>query len=295
MPGYVIITPAHNEEAFIEKTIESVINQTVRPAKWIIVNDSSTDRTCEIVERYVSHHDFIQLIKVKREAGRHFGNKVRAFNHGVAALLGSGYDYIGNLDADISIGSDYFEKILPEFDKDPKLGIAGGIVYTKIHNNFVTHDETLDSVGGAVQMFRRTCFEEIGGYLALPFGGIDAAAEITARMRGWKVRKFPENRVFEHRRTGTAVSGPLAARIKEGRRFYSLGYGFVFYLVRCLYRLKDRPFVLGSAAALLGYLDSMIRLRPVVLSREAVLYLRAEQRGKLRRTLGFPVRARIDA
>ncbi len=285
MNCYAIITPAHNEEVFIERTIESVVSQTVLPAKWVIVNDSSTDRTRQIVESHVSCHDFIKLINLNREAGRHFGNKVRAFNSGVAALAECGYDYIGNLDADITLDRDYYERVLREFDKNPKLGIAGGMVSSYIDGRFVSQEVALDSVAGAVQLFRRGCFEQVGGYLALPFGGIDAAAEIMARMKDWSVRTFPEYRVLEHRRTGTATSGPIAARIKEGRRFYSLGYGFVFYCVRCVRRSMERPRLIGSAASLYGYLASLFRGKPVMLPPDVVRYLRSEQRGKLARVL----------
>ena len=128
------------------------------------------------------------------------------------------------------------------------------MVSSCIDGRFVSQDVSLDSVAGAVQLFRRECFEDIGGYLALPMGGIDAAAEIMARQCGWKVRTFPDFRVLEHRRTGTATANPLVARIREGRRLHSLGYGFMFFLMRCVRRSMEQPRVVGSLAALYGYL-----------------------------------------
>ncbi len=282
---YVVITPAHNEEAFIEKTIHSMISQNVRPLKWIVVNDNSTDHTGEIVEQYLAQHEFLQLINLKRSGERHFGNKVRAFNRGLAEAQVYNYQYIGNLDADISLERDYFERILHEFAKDPNLGIAGGMVSTCIGDKFVSQEVALDSVAGAVQLFRRGCFEQIGGYLVLPQGGIDAAAEIMARMKGWKTRTFPDLRVFEHRRTGTATVSPLVSKIKDGQRFQSLGYGFMFLCLRCMYRLMDQPRIAGSAAILYGYLKSVINRAPIVLPPDVVQYLRAEQRSKLIRFL----------
>ena len=286
MKAFVIITPAHNEEDFITKTIDSMISQTLRPMRWVIVNDGSVDRTRAVVERFLKY-DFIRLINIERSDGRHFGKKVHAFRRGLLDLEGIPYDYIGNLDADISFERDYFESILREFERDHTLGLAGGIVYTRMGETFVTQDQTLDSVGGAVQLFRRSCFEQVGGYIPLEFGGEDAAAEIMARMKGWRVRKFPNCRVFEDRRTGTASANPLAARVKEGRRFHSLGYGILFYFLRCLYRAKDRPLFLGSAAALYGFLQSKFQRHAIVLPREVVRYLRDEQRQKLRATLGI--------
>jgi glycosyltransferase involved in cell wall biosynthesis len=287
MSNYVIITPAHNEGQFIEKTIRSMIQQTVRPLKWVIVNDASTDHTGEIVETYVRNHDFIKLVNRTREAGRDFGKKVYAFNCGLEKIRDLSYDFIGNLDADITFESLYFKNILEEFDADPKLGLSGGIVYTKFRKEFVTYDNTLDSVGGKVQIFRRQCFEEIGGYLPLKFGGIDAAAEILTRMKGWSVRKSFANRAFEHRRTGFADGRLLKTMLRDGRKFYSLGYAPLFYLFRCIYRLKDYPLLFGSVVSLTGYLWSMMRRDPVVLPVEVVQSLRHEQRMKLKQALGF--------
>jgi biofilm PGA synthesis N-glycosyltransferase PgaC len=282
---YVIITPAHNEEAFIEKTISSMISQTVRPLKWIVVNDNSTDRTAEIAEQYAKQYDFLQLVNLSRSDGRNFGNKVRAFNYGLNEAKLYDYQYIGNLDADISFETDYFEKILCAFDRYPNLGIAGGMVSTRIDDKFVSQNVALDSVAGAVQMFRRECFEQIGGYIALPQGGIDAAAEIMARMQGWKTRTFPELRVLEFRRTGTATARPLVSKVKEGQRFQALGYSFLFLCLRCVYRLTDRPIIVGSAATFYGYVKGAVKGDSNALPPNVVQYLRAEQRGKLLRSL----------
>ena len=280
--AYALITPAHNEEDYIEETIHAVANQDSRPMKWVIVNDSSTDRTGDVLARLSQRYPFIEAIHLERDPGRNFGRKAVAFGRGLEELKGCAYDFIGNLDADITVENGYFAGLFRKFEQDPKLGIAGGIVYTKIGENFVTQDQTLDSVGGAVQMFRRSCFEQVGGYLPLELGGIDAAAEITARMKGWKVAKFPELIAYERRRTGSAGAKPIQAKWREGRRFYSLGYGPLFYAFRCGYRLKDRPLILGSMAEFAGYLGSLIRRKPHALSPQVVAFLRAEQRGKLK-------------
>ncbi len=266
-----------------KKTIRLMIAQTVLPAKWLVVNDGSADHTAEIVKSYADRFEFIQLVNQPRDPERNFARKVIAFNRGLAEVQGLDYDFIGNVDADMSFEPPYFGKILQEFEKDPKLGISGGIVYTKFTHKFATYDHTLDSVGGKVQLFRRACFADIGGYRPLRYGGIDATAEIMARMKGWRVRKSMDNPAYEHRPTGFAYGNPLMTKLREGRRFYSLGYDPIFYLLRCLYRLKDYPIVLGSGAAWVGYLNSMLRRQPVVLPPEVVAYLRAEQRTKLKR------------
>jgi poly-beta-1,6-N-acetyl-D-glucosamine synthase len=285
MDRYVIITPARNEEAFIGKTVESIINQILKPVVWIVVNDGSTDSTSELIESYKGRHSFIKVINVERSGNRNFGNKVHAFNQGLEFARQFEYDFIGNLDADISFDCDYFQKLFAEFQKDPALGLAGGMVASYIDGKFVRQNVSLDSVAGAVQLFKRSCFEEVGGYVALPLGGIDAAAEIMARMKGWRVRTVPELSVLEHRRTGSATASPLESRIREGRRLYSLGYNWWFFVLRCIYRSMEQPRIIGSGAAIAGFLLSMLRGEPIALASEAVRFLRTEQREKFLRKL----------
>lgn len=282
---FVIITPAHNEEAFIEETIHSMLRQHVRPMQWLIVNDGSTDRTRDIVAAYAAQHAFIRLIDRHRQGARHFGNKAHAFHLGLSRCDIKDFRFIGNIDADISLKPDYFEKVLQEFERDPLLGIAGGMVQTRIGNCFISQEVALDSVAGAVQLFRRECFEQVGGYKPLPLGGIDSAAEITARMKGWRVQTFPALRVLENRRTGTANASPLRSRMKEGQRYHSLGYGFLFLCLRCVYRSMDRPRIMGSVAIFIGYLRGLVGRSPILLSPETVRYLRGEQQNKLRQSL----------
>lgn len=282
MINYVLITSAHNEEEFLEHTIRSVIAQSVRPLKWVIVNDASSDGTAHIIEKFADRHAFIQPVNVVRPPGRHFGHKVRAFARGATELGSLEYAFIGNLDADITVSSDYFREVLKQFAADPHLGISGGMVYSAQCNKYVCQNVALDSVAGAVQLFRRECFAQIGGYMVLPHGGVDAAAEVTARMKGWKVRTTPELRVLEHRRTGSATARPLASRVKEGRRMQSLGYGPLFFLLRCLYRVNEAPRFVGSLAALCGYVAGRLSGEPPVLPPDTVRYLRAEHRGKVK-------------
>ncbi len=288
MNRYAIITPAHNEGHHLERTIHSVLAQGHKPVRWVIVSDGSTDNTAEIAKDNAARSSFIQVVVIKRDGNHTFGNKARAFNAAIPLLRGLDFEYIGNLDADVSFETNYFENLIHLFEQDPHLGIAGGIIYTTVGGRFVTHDETLDSVGGAVQLFRRRCFEDIGGeFLPLPYGGIDAAAEIIAKMKGWRVRKSLENRVFEHRQTGTAASTPLAAGFRLGRRFHSLGYGILFHTARSLYRLGDPPFILGSCASCLGFLEAVVKQRPIMLPNGVVKHLRNEQRKRLCRMLAF--------
>jgi biofilm PGA synthesis N-glycosyltransferase PgaC len=278
--SFVLITPAKNEAARIQGTLESVIAQTVRPSRWIIVDDGSTDETAAIVQSYVQRYPFIGLLRLTQQTKREFSNKVTAFNSGQQALEESGYTFIGNLDADITLPPDYFEAVLDSFNRDTQLGIAGGRVNTTISGRFVCRDRTTDSVGGAVQLFRRKCFEEIGGYQQLPFGGIDAAAEITARWKGWSVRKVDKD-VYEHRQTGSAQDNLWKQRYRDGMKFHTLGYGGIFFACKCLFRLMDKPVCIGSMLSIAGFVSARMRRVPLCMPREAVVYLRLEQKQKL--------------
>ena len=155
---YVLVTPARNEAAFIERTIRSVLVQTSLPARWIIVSDGSTDGTDEIVKKYTDRYEWIQLVRMPERKERHFAGKVYAFNAGYARLGELSYDIVGNLDADISFDKDYFSFLISRFADDTKLGVAG----TPFREGTRQYDyrfTSIDHVSGACQLFRRECFE----------------------------------------------------------------------------------------------------------------------------------------
>lgn len=282
MPNFAIVTPAHNEEAYLENTIRSVLAQRHLPGLWVIANDGSTDGTKAIAERYARDCPLIKTMDIVRPTGRAFGNKARAFNSALTILRGYDFDFIGNLDADILLKEGYFDALLQAMARDDRLGITGGAVYTRVGRGYLSSDDTLDSVAGAVQFFRRRCLDDIGGgYLPLRYGGIDAAAEITARMRGWAVRKLREQRVYEQRQTGTADAGPSLASYRLGYRFYTLGYSPLFFMLRSAYRLLEPPLIVGSIAGLAGYFTAAVKREPLGLPADTVAFLRREQRHKL--------------
>jgi biofilm PGA synthesis N-glycosyltransferase PgaC len=282
---YVLVTPAKDEANCIEKTILSVIAQRLVPQRWIIVDDSSSDKTSAIVKIYAEQHSWITLLTLPSSRTRDFASKIYAFNAGLKMLKGHQYDLIGNLDADIILGPDYYTNIVAEFERTPTLGLAGGAVYVPIGSRYSMHDTTSDSVAGAVQLFRRECFEEIGGYLPIESGGVDAAAEIMARMQGWSVRKVANNAVYEQRRTGHAHGRPWRAAYKEGVQYHRLGYNLLFYCLRCMYRISDPPFVLGSALGMIGFLHARLRRDHIALPSDVVSYLHSEQLSKIRRRI----------
>jgi biofilm PGA synthesis N-glycosyltransferase PgaC len=189
---YVLITAARNEEAFIETTIQSVIAQTVLPNKWVIVSDGSTDRTDEIVQSYAKGRDWLECVRMSERRERHFAGKAHAFNTGCERIKGLNFDVIGNLDADISFGEDFFEYLLDKFKDMPELGVAGTHYVEGNFHSFKDSYIDVHHVNGQCQLFRRQCLEEVGGYLPVKDGGIDWIAVTTARMKGWKTYSFDE-------------------------------------------------------------------------------------------------------
>ena len=279
---YVLITAAHNEQAYIEQTLKSVVAQTVLPQKWVIVSDGSTDRTDEIVKLYEDRHDYIELLHRETNAGRNFASKVDAIQAGFSRLNHAQYDFVGNLDADVVLETSYYEVILAKFQANPNLGMAGGLVCNRYWDKLDEKFTAGDSVRGSVQMFRRECYEQVGGYTGMSIGGEDTVAEIKARMHGWQVKTFPDIKALHLRPTGTAESGVLRARFRQGKIEYRLRYHPLFEVVKCLWRIRQKPYLLGSIFRLSGYCWSLWHREQPVLPNDVMSYLRCEQLGKLK-------------
>jgi len=278
---YVLVTPARNEEAYIEKTIQSVLSQTLLPEKWIIISDGSTDRTDLIVEKYKEEHVFISLLQIGGDCAPNFGSKVNAFNAGYKQLIKQKFDLIGNLDADVTFSPNYYETIITKLKEDPGLGIGGGMICELVNGKYTPQKINLNSVAGAVQLFRRECFEAIGGYIPIKSGGIDAAAEIIGRMHGWKVRTFPEIQVLHHRRVMTGSRNILHTRFKQGMTQYLLGYHPLFQLARFFFRITDKPFLIGSFLTFCGYWWGYLKRAERPMPIEAIRFLHSEQLKRL--------------
>jgi len=292
LPPYVLITPARNEEAFIEKTIESMIHQTVTPVKWVIVDDGSTDRTPEIVDTYLKCYPWIELVRRAPRKDRNFAGKVYAFNDGFERIQDLQFAMVGNLDADISFGPDHFEFLLGKFVEDSRLGVAGTAYTQEGWDSTRDSFEGQASVHGACQLFRYQCFLEIGGYRANPAGGIDWIAVTTARMKGWKTRNYPERRYHHYRTMGTAERSQLGAAFDYGGKDYFLGGSPLWELFRAGYRMTKRPIIFGGIALLLGYCWAALKRVDRPISPELMRFHRREQMKKLRIIVGTLIKLR---
>jgi glycosyltransferase involved in cell wall biosynthesis len=278
--NYVLITPARNEAEFIDLTIRSMVAQTFRPLKWVIVSDGSTDRTDEIVKSYAEAQPWIQLLRMPERKERHFAGKAYAVNAGRAQLARLQYDVIGNLDADLSFDSDYFEFLMARFAHNPKLGCAGTAFREKgmsYNYEFVGAEH----VSGMCQMFRRECFEEIGGYAAIESGGIDLIAVLSARAKGWETRTFTEKTFEHHRIQGGALHAGLRERVRTGRKDYLLGNHPLWELSRSVHQMGRRPYIVGGLLLLGSYTWNLIRGVKRTIPRELMLLRRDDQMKRL--------------
>jgi len=282
LPAYVLVTPARNEAAFIELTIKSMVAQTVRPAKWVIVSDGSTDGTDDIVMKYAVDHDWIELLRMPERRERHFAGKVFAFNAGYARMKDLGYEVIGLVDADISFDEEYFLFLLGKLVGDPKLGLVGTPFQESSRPAYDYRFVSIEHVSGCCQLFRRECFEDIGGYVPVKNGGIDHIAVLTARMKGWKTRTFTEKVVQHHRKIGTAQHSRFKAGFRTGAQDYALGGHPLWEICRTLYQMTKKPFVAGGLVLGAGYFWSMIRRKERPISPEMIAFRRREQMQRLR-------------
>lgn len=276
-----LVTPARNEAAFIESTLQSVIAQTVRPARWVIVSDGSTDGTDEIVKAYAEKHDWIEYLRMPERRERHFGGKAIAFNAAYERLRDLDYDVIGNLDADITFERDQFALLLEKFRENPRLGVAGS-PFRDGDQQYDYRFTSIEHVSGACQLFRRECFEETGGYKPVPFGGVDLIAVLTARMRGWETRSFPERVCIHHRKMGSAQKGPLETSYKGGMYDYQLGMHPIWEVFRTLYQTTRKPVIIGGVLRFIGFFWAMASRKQKVISPELVEFRRHEQMTRLR-------------
>jgi poly-beta-1,6-N-acetyl-D-glucosamine synthase len=280
---YVLITPARNEEMFIEQTIKSVVGQTIRPIKWVIVSDGSTDGTDGIVKEYLAEHQWIELLRMPERRERHFAAKVRAFNAGYAKVRHINYEIIGNLDADISFAADHFEFLLGKFEENSLLGVAGTAFIEDSSIAYNYDIVNIEHVSGQCQLFRRRCFEEIGGYMPIKGGGVDWTAVTTARMKGWKTRTFTEKTFIHHRRMGTGMSTVLASRFRFGKQDYYLGGHPAWEVLRCLYQMKRKPFILGGLFLFCGYFWAFVTRVEKPIPMALIDFRRNEQMQRLKK------------
>jgi len=285
----VVISPCRDEAQFVELTLRSVVNQTRRPDRWIVVDDDSRDTTPDIVTRYAVDHPWIELVRRQRGGERQLGpGVVAAFNAGLTHRAGDPFDVIAKLDCDLEFGPDCFAAILRHFN-DEHVGMAGGTTSLKVGTELASERYTAYHVPGAVKFYRRACFEQIGGLQ--PIYGWDIIDETNARRHGWVTVSDPTIAITHHRPQGAAV-GTLRGRVIWGRGAYAVGSHPLFALARGLYRMAERPWVVGGFAFLWGFFSSYMN-SDIQRTRdpELIRHLRREQLYRLFHANQLPPRS----
>lgn len=274
LPRYIIISPAKDEEKYIELTLQSVIKQTHKPVLWVIVDDGSTDETEEIVNRYACVFPAIRLIANPNSGVRQPGSAViRAFNCGYEYVDDVDYDFIVKLDCDLSFNPDYFEKLLRKFLNDKMLGIASGI-YMEENGCNSWHPVLMPyyHAAGACKVLTSKCFEEIRGFITE--AGWDTVDEIRAMARGWKTGHFSDLHMKHHKPEGSGI-GPVRTSIMHGRIYYRCGGSLPFFILKVLHRIGAKLHVINAAALMWGYLQALMKREALLVSEnEAKIYRR---------------------
>lgn len=281
---YVLLTPVKNEESTIGTTIDSVVNQSLLPTEWIIVSDGSTDQTDPMVEAAARLHPWIRLIQLPIRPTRSFSAVVHATETGVKALKSKEYEYLGLLDADVRFGPNYFERLIELFEQNPSLGLAGGMV-VDVGTSKNQRPRNVQDVPGAVQFFRRTCFDSLGGLVAIPEGGWDALTCAKARMNGFETKLFPELVVDHLKPRNISEGGAIRRKYQLGVRDYALAYHPVFEFVKCVGRTAESPFLFAAIARFIGFCMASFRRQPRLFAPDLVEFIRQEQVRRLRRIL----------
>jgi len=291
-PGlsYVLITPAHNEATRIDATLNAVKRQTLLPLRWVIVSDGSTDGTDAIVQRHAATAPWIELIRMPPHAGRDFAAKARCVQAAYARLQDIPFDIVGNLDADITVEEDYFAFLVQKFAENPALGV-GGTPFVENGRKYDYHYATPEYVSGTCQLFRRTCFDAVGGYLPIATGAIDWVAVTMARMQGWETRTFMEKVCVHNRAMGTGNASVLRARFRQGRKDYAVGNHPLWELLRCGYHGRQAPVLLGGALIFAGYLWSWLSRTPSEVPPALRAFQRRDQSTRLRQLIQLPTPA----
>ncbi len=278
---YIVITPAYNEQDYIEKTIKSVLAQSILPKAWFIVDDDSTDQTAEIVKAYTEQYSWIKYIYRRKDKNQsYYASNVYAIEEGLKIAKGQEYDYLGILDADISLPQYYYEKILAWFERDSKLGIASGVYMDRIGGNKfrrILNDRR--STPKALMVFKKQCYEDIGGFIPMQYGGEDTCACFIARIRGWKTWSFPDMIAVHNKPVGTGhAKSTLKIRFRQGIGEYFLATHPLFALAKsCRRCFKEPPYLIGGMVRMSGFIYAHFMGLKRQIPDDVVKYIRSEQ------------------
>ena len=243
----------------MRQTLDSVAVQTLRPALWVIVDDGSTDDTPRILEEYQRTHDWIRVVRRADRGYREVGpGVIEAFYAGYATIESDKYDYLCKLDLDVRLQPRYFELLIKRMEENPRIATCSGKAYIMRAGRLVSERHGDDTSLGMTKFYRMTCFEEIGGFVReVMWDGIDCHR---CRMKGWIACSWddPELRFVHLRPMGSSQQSILVGRMRHGYGQYYMGTGFLYIFASAIYRITERPFVVGALAILWGWLRSAL-------------------------------------
>lgn len=284
MTKFIIISPVRNEENYILNTILSVINQTIIPTEWIIVNDGSTDSTKTIIEKTIVDYPWIKLINLDDRGYYYPGTGVvNVIKKGFENISTNDWDYLVKLDCDITIEANYFENILKEFENNPNLGIASGAIFLLENGKEIKEKSQSDHPWGASKIYRRKCYNEINGWKAIP--GWDLADLLSAQMNGWETRCFDQYKIYHYRKTGSRRSDITSGMFLLGRFHFRYGYGVVYTFIKSIYHLTEKPVIIGGISIFLGYIYAFIRQEDRLFEKNMRIFLRKKQKVYLKQNI----------
>ncbi|CAN5806301.1 glycosyltransferase family 2 protein [soil metagenome] len=280
---YLLVSPGRNEADYMRETLDSVVAQTLRPTKWVIVDDGSTDDTPAILADYARQHPWITVVTCRDRGHRSVGpGVIEAFYAGYDTVDPADYDFIGKLDLDLRLPPRYFERLIERMEAEPRIATCSGRPHLERGDKLVQERHGYDTSLGATKFYRREAFETIGGFIrGVAWDGIDCHL---CRMHGWIACNFdePDLRVVHLRPMGSTERGILTGRARSGYGQWFMGTAFSFLMVSVVYRLTQRPYLIGSVAMLWGYLKSAVLRKPRYDNPEFRAFLRRYHRRVLR-------------
>lgn len=276
--GYVLISPCRNEAAYMRQTLDTVIAQTVRPALWVIVDDGSSDDTPRILAQYAARHDWIRIVTRADRGHRAVGpGVIDAFYAGYETIRPADFEFLCKLDLDLRLPPGYFEILMQRMHANPAIATCSGKAYLEENGVLVFERHGDDTSLGMTKFYRVSCFERIGGFVReVMWDGIDCHR---CRMHGWIACSWgDEDLRFVHlRQMGSSQRGVLTGRMRHGYGQYFMGTGFWYMAASALFRINQKPYVLGSAAMMWGWLRSALQGLPRYPDLEFRAFLRRYQ------------------
>lgn len=279
---YYVVIPAYNEAVNIGQMLQSLAEQTILPAKAVVVDDNSVDETPKIISDFAEQHTWLNTISRKSNNVHMPGSKViQAFLEGYQTF-DNDYDIIVKLDADLILPPDYFEKIIAVFQQNKKAGIVGGFAYIQNNNTWILENLTSkDHVRGAFKAYRKGCFVQIGRLK--PAMGWDTVDELLAKFYGWEVVTIPGLKVKHLKPTGKSYTKEV--RLKQGEAFYTLGYGFIITVIAGakLAILKKKPLLFIDYIK--GFFKAKRENKPLLVTEEQARFIKKYRWNKIKERL----------